>query len=60
MQNKETLSLEDKSVITNAEKVLCELDRVWQNKDSLFNPTLTKAVKDAELSIVNARMLKDE
>jgi len=42
------------------EKVICELHRVWQNKDSLFNPTLTKAVKDAELSIVNARMLKEK
>ena len=50
---RKTLNLNEKDLISNTEKVIEEVHKLWRNEDSLFNQTLVQAVKDTELSILN-------
>ena len=50
---RKTLNLNEKDLISNTEKVIEQVHKLWRNEDSLFNPTLVQAVKDTELSILN-------
>ena len=50
---KKTLNFNEKDLISNTEKVIEEVHKLWRNEDSLFNPILVQAVKDTELSILN-------
>ena len=50
---RKTLNLNEKDLISNTEKVIEEVHKLWRNEDSLFNPNLVQAVKDTELSILN-------
>lgn len=50
---KKTLNFNEKDLISNTEKVIEEVHKLWRNEDSLFNPNLVQAVKDTELSILN-------
>lgn len=50
---RKTLNLNEKDLISNTEKVIEQVHKLWRNEDSLFNPALVQAVKDTELSILN-------
>ena len=50
---RKTLNLNEKDLISNTEKAIEEVHKLWRNEDSLFNPNLVQAVKDTELSILN-------
>ena len=50
---RKTLNLNEKDLISNTEKVIEEVHKLWRNEDSLFNPNLVQAVKDTALSILN-------
>jgi len=50
---KEIINLNQKDLISNTERVIEQVHKLWRNEDSLFNPQLVKAVKETELSILN-------